>query len=1228
MNDNRNISGRYKDLLGESSERILVMDGAMGTMIQKERLSEEDYAGERFKNHKKAQKGNNDILVLTQAELIKNIHSQYLRAGADIIETNTFNANSISQAEYGTEDCVYEINYEAAKLAKAAVDEYSEESGGKAFVAGSIGPSKLSASMSPKVENPAFRAVDFDYLVKAYKEQVRGLGDGGANIFLVETVFDALNCKAILFAISDYAESKGAQIPVMISATISDKSGRTLTGQTIEAFLISVSHAKDLFSVGLNCSLGSRQMEPFITELSEKALYPVSLYPNAGLPNEFGEYDETPEYMAEVLGEYAREGALNIVGGCCGTTPEHIEAIAEAVTDVQPRKIPEGDRHLKLSGLEPLAVRPESNFINIGERTSAAGSAKFKKLIAAEDYEGALSVARNQIENGARLIDVNMDVAMLESEKAMVAFLNHIASEPDIAKVPIMLDSSNWEVLKSGLKRLTGKGVVNSISLKEGEDVFIERAKLIGRYGAAAVVMCFDERGQATSYERKIEIAERAYKLLTEKIDFPPEDIIIDPNVLTVATGIDEHKDYALNFIKAVEWIKKNLPYAKTSGGVSNLSFSFRGNNVIREAMHSAFLYRAIKAGLDMAIVNAGQLAVYEEIEPELLERVEDVLLNKREDATERLIEFAKDLKDEAKGKDVKKTVWREYSVEKRLVYSLVNGIADYVEEDIEEAFNQSDEPLDIIEGPLMDGMNKVGELFGSGKMFLPQVVKTARIMKKAVSFLTPKIESGLSEELKGRKAGKILLATVKGDVHDIGKNIVGTVLECNNYEIIDLGVMVPTEKIIEEALEREFDIIGLSGLITPSLEEMQSAAKRLDKAGIKAPLLIGGATTSKLHTAVKIAPHYKGAVAHVPDASKAPNIVAKLTSSKSKEEFSANIKEEYTALKDRYERSKKEGGFVSFSEARREKYNINWTDELIQKPKKMGVYVFDDYPIKDLAEWINWTEFFLAWDLRGKVPDIFSDEKIGEQARKLYDDARRMLDWIIENRASKAKAAFGIFPANSVNEDIEVYDEAGKETTAVFRTLRQQKKKESGGYLSVADFVAPKGNGFKDYIGAFVVTAGKGITESAERFKKEKDDYSAIMIQALGDRLAEAFAEKLHRIVAADYWGYERQDCKSSKSYEYSGIRPAHGYPSLPDHSEKTTLFELLDAKKNTGVVLTESCMMSPVQSVSGLYIANPKAKHFAVGRIGEDQVKNYSERKNKSVEEIEKWLSSILAY
>ncbi len=1233
-------------------ERVLILDGAMGTMIQKYNLEDADYRGERFRDWKHPVKGNNDLLVLTKPTVIEEIHKKYLESGADIIETNTFSCTRISMADYHMEELVPELNLEAARIARRCADEFTRRDPTKPrFVAGSIGPTTKTASLSPDVNNPGFRAVDFDQLVANYYEQTKYLVEGGVDILLVETVFDTLNCKAALFAIADYFEKeKKTPLPVMVSGTITDASGRTLSGQTIEAFLYSVSHYP-LLSIGINCALGAELMRPYIEILSKESPFNISVYPNAGLPNEFGQYDETPAHMAGTLKEWFNNKWVNIVGGCCGTTHEHIRAIAEAAKASPPRPLPTLEHVPKWSGLEPLKIFPGSNFINIGERTNLTGSIAFKKLIVEKNYEEALRVAREQVENGAQIIDINMDEAMIDSEAAMVNFVNLVASEPDIARVPLMIDSSKWSVIEAGLKRIQGKAIVNSLSLKEGEEKFVEQARLVKKYGAACVVMAFDERGQADNLERRIEICTRAYRILTERVRFAPEDIIFDPNILTVATGMEEHNNYAVDFIAATTWIKENLPYAKVSGGISNLSFSFRGNNVVREAMHSAFLYHAIKAGLDMGIVNAGALPVYIDIPKDLLEHVEDVIFNRRADATERLIELAGKVKGGVKA-EKKDDEWRSLPVEKRLEYALIKGIVDHIDADTEEARKKVARPLDVIEGPLMAGMNVVGDLFGEGKMFLPQVVKSARVMKKAVAYLQPYIEAEKTGKVIQR-AGKILLATVKGDVHDIGKNIVGVVLGCNNYEVIDLGVMVPAEKILEEAKRQGVDVIGLSGLITPSLDEMVHVAKEMERLGFTVPLLIGGATTSRVHTAVKIDPHYNSTIIHVADASRAVPVVERLLNENTKAKTHSEQKAEYEKMRVAHAAAQKKEKYLTLEEARANRVKIDWNTTEIRKPVKLGVTVLEDYPISELVPYIDWTPFFMTWRLRGAYPAILDDRTYGEEARKLFADAEAMLKEIVKDKSLKASAVFGLFPANAVGDDIEVYavtdkhqewscDKHGKHTKtvsdadatkvqAMLHMLRTQRQMEeaSSPNSALSDFVAPKETGKLDYIGAFCVTSGIGLDELSRKYEQQQDDYNSILVKALADRLAEAFAERLHQRVRKEYWGYAPTETLTTGELvkeTYQGIRPAPGYAACPDHLEKKTLFDLLNIQKNIGVSLTHSMAMVPPSSVSGWYFAHPEARYFNVGRIGRDQLEDYARRKDVSLTEMEKWLSANL--
>ncbi|HVR43933.1 MAG TPA: methionine synthase [Thermoanaerobaculia bacterium] len=1220
---------RTEELHALLRRRIAILDGAMGTMIQRYGLDEAGYRGEAFRDHPKDLRGANDVLVLSQPHIIDQIHRQYLEAGADVIETNTFNATSVSLAEYGLEAKVYEINLAAARIARAAADAAEAQDPARPrFVAGSLGPTSRTASLSPDVNDPAFRAVTFDDLRAAYYEQARGLVDGGADILLPETTFDTLNLKAALFAIEQLFHERGIRLPVMVSFTITDLSGRTLSGQTVEAVWASVSHAP-MLSVGINCALGAKEMRPYVEELSKLATVSLSCYPNAGLPNELGGYDETPDSLAAVLREFAREGWLNLVGGCCGTTPDHVRAIAEAVREFPPRKPAEPAPWLRLSGLEALTIRDDSNFIVVGERTNVTGSPKFKKLIFERDYEGAVAIARQQVEGGANILDVNMDEGLLESEKVMVEFLNLLASEPEIAKLPIMVDSSRWSVIEEGLKRLQGKSVVNSISLKEGEDAFREHARLVRRYGAAVVVMAFDEKGQADTVERKVEILSRSHRILTEEIGFDPQDVIFDPNVLTVGTGIEEHAGYGLAFIEAVRELKKRFPLAKTSGGISNVSFSFRGNNVVREAMHAAFLYHAIGAGLDMGIVNAGQLAIYEEIEPGLRDLVEDVLLDRRPDATERLLVFADTVKGKEKGAEAKDEAWRHGSLEERLSHALVKGIVDHLEPDLIEARAKYPSALSIIEGPLMDGMNVVGDLFGSGKMFLPQVVKSARVMKKAVAWLLPFMEEEKAKAGDLSAQGKILLATVKGDVHDIGKNIVGVVLGCNNYEVIDLGVMVSAEKILQTATERGVDAIGLSGLITPSLDEMVHVAAEMTRLGFERPLLIGGATTSKLHTALRIAPAYHGPTVHVLDASRAVTVVSTLLGD-SRNGFVEKQRAEQEVLRRRHASAAGDRPLVSIEKARANKARLDFAD--LAAPSFTGAKIVSRVPLGTLAEYIDWSPFFHAWEMKGTYPRIFEHEVSGARARELWDDARRLLDEIVSGQLLTAEGVWGLFPANAVGDDVEVYSDSDRtRVLATFHTLRQQQEKAKGEpHLALADFVAPKDGRKIDSIGAFAVTSGGGLQELVERFEKDHDDYGAIMVKALADRLAEAFAEWAHR-EARLAWGFGRNEDLATEQLireEYRGIRPAPGYPAQPDHTEKRIIFDLLGVERSTRMQLTETFAVWPPSSVSGLYFAHPEAKYFSVGRLGKDQVFDYHLRKNLPLQAVERWLAPNLGY
>ena len=1208
-------------------ERIAVLDGAMGTMIQDHRLDEAKTRGERFRNHPVDLKGNNDLLVLTQPAIVEGIHRQYLEAGADIVETNTFNAQAISLADYGMESLAYELNVAAAHVARRAVNAHRAATGKDAFVAGAVGPTNRTLSLAVDVNDPGKRTHVFDQFVKAYTEQIRGLIDGGVDVLLFETVFDTLVLKAALFAALGHFDEVGRSVPLMVSVTITDKSGRTLSGQMVEAFWNSVSHAP-LLSVGINCALGAKEMRPYIEELSRIAPVFLSAYPNAGLPNAFGGFDETPEIMSADIGGFAREGWVNIVGGCCGTTPAHIRAIADAVKGLPPRRIPTPERRTRLAGLEPYTLRPEETFTLVGERTNVTGSPKFAKLVLAGDYEGALTVARQQVDGGANLLDVNMDEGMLDGVAAMTRFLNLLSAEPDIAKLPIMLDSSKWDVIEAGLKCLQGKSVVNSISLKEGEESFRRHARLVRRYGAAVIVMAFDEEGQATTVERKVAIAGRAYRILTEEIGFPPEDIVFDPNILTVATGIEEHDAYALNFLEATVRIKATLPHVKVSGGVSNISFSFRGNNAVREAMHAAFLYHAIAAGLDMGIVNAGQLAVYEEIPKDLLVLVEDVLLNRRKDATERLIAFAESVKRTGKA-EVKEDAWRGGTVEERLSHALVKGFVDFVEADVEEARKKYGAPLAVIEGPLMAGMNVVGDLFGAGKMFLPQVVKSARVMKKAVAYLQPYLEA---EKKPGAASSqvKVLLATVKGDVHDIGKNIVGVVLQCNGYEVVDLGVMVAGDRILKAAREHGARIVGLSGLITPSLDEMVHVAREMEREGFTVPLLIGGATTSPVHTAVKIAPAYGPPVVHVLDASRAVGVVSGLLGGEAAGIADANRKKQKLLVEEYEKRSKKP--LLPLAAARARKPRLDWSSVEIPVPSFTGARALHDVPLTDLVPFIDWSPFFHAWELRGRYPQLLEDQGVGEKARELFADARALLDRIVKDRLLTARGVYGFFPAHADGDDIRLFSDAARaRPLATLHTLRQQMEKpEEQPLEALADFVAPKESGRKDFLGAFAVTTGIGVDALCRAFEKEQDDYSSILVKALADRLAEAFAEMLHRRARAD-WGYGRNESLTSEDLlreRYRGIRPAPGYPACPDHTEKRTLFALLDVETNAGISLTENCAMMPASSVSGFYFAHSDAHYFGVGRLGRDQVEDYAARKRWTLEEAERWLGPNLGY
>ncbi|MCF8382981.1 MAG: methionine synthase [Chlorobium sp.] len=1221
-------------LLQLLDQRILVLDGAMGTMIQRHKLQEADYRGQRFAVHDHPLIGNNDILVLTQPDIIYAIHCDFLEAGSDIIETNTFNANPISQADYNAVDLIRELNVEATRLARKAADAYSAKNPDKPrFVAGSIGPTNKTLSLSPDVNNPGYRAVTFREVVDNYIVQLEGLMEGGVDLLLIETVFDTLNCKAALFAVEEYFNTIGRRVPVMVSGTVVDASGRTLSGQTTEAFWISIAHMPDLLSVGLNCALGSKQMRPFIEAMSGIAESYVSVYPNAGLPNEFGEYDDSPAYMAAQIAGFAQSGFVNIVGGCCGTTPQHIRAIADAVSTLKPRRKPEPKHELKLSGLEPLLVNATTGFINVGERTNVTGSRKFARLIKEGNYDEALSIARQQVESGAQVIDVNVDEGMLDSEKVMKEFLNLIASEPEISRVPVMIDSSKWSVIEEGLQCVQGKSIVNSISLKEGEELFRERALKILQYGAAAVVMAFDEQGQADSLERRIEICRRAYDILTREVGFPPEDIIFDPNVLTVATGIEEHNNYALDFIESVRWIKENLPYAKVSGGISNVSFSFRGNEPVREAMHAAFLYHAIRAGLDMGIVNAAQLAIYEDIEPDLLVRVEDVLFNRRADATERLVSHAETIREGGEKIEAKAAEWRNLPVEERLRHALIKGIVEYIDLDTEEARKLYASPLQVIEGPLMDGMNTIGDLFAEGKMFLPQVVKSARVMKRSVAWLIPYIEEEKAQQKNSRPAARVLLATVKGDVHDIGKNIVSVVLSCNNYEVIDIGVMMPCEKILEAVEREKADILGLSGLITPSLDEMVHVAREMERRGMKIPLLIGGATTSKMHTAVKIASVYSGPVVQVLDASRSVPVVSSLLNPALSDDYLSRLKEDQAAMRESHASRSRDKKYLPVEDARKNRLLLQWDKTVLNAPLKPGITLFEEVTVNALRPYIDWTPFFLTWELHGRYPEIFGNAEFGDEAKKLFDDANELLEQIDREKLLGIKGVVGIFPANSSGDDITIYTDDGRSSVLMrVHTLRQQQEKSKGEpNLALADFIAPAESGIKDYIGAFAVTAGLGIEKILKRFSAEHDDYHRILTQALADRLAEAFAEMLHEKVRRELWGYAPGELLGNEDLlreKYRGIRPAPGYPACPDHTEKAELFTLLNAEAVTGITLTETYAMNPAASVSGFYFAHPASRYFVLGKIGRDQVEDYAARKGMSVEETEKWLAPALNY
>jgi 5-methyltetrahydrofolate--homocysteine methyltransferase len=1212
-------------------ERLVILDGAMGTMIQRHRLSEADFRGSRFAQWRSDLRGNNDLLTITQPQIIGAIHRDYLLAGADIISTNTFNSTPVSQSDYRMESLIGELNLTAARVARQAADEVGAATGRQCFVAGALGPTGRTASLSPDVNDPGFRNTTFDDLVAGYSEAARALVDGGVDALLIETIFDTLNAKAALFAVREVLDGAGIDLPIIVSGTITDASGRTLSGQTTEAFWNSIRHARPAI-VGLNCALGGKQLRPYIEELSRIADTHVCAYPNAGLPNAFGEYDETPAETAETLREFAMSGFVNMVGGCCGTTPDHIRAIASAVAGAPPRSVPTIARACRLSGLEPLSIDGDSLFVNVGERTNVTGSAKFRKLIEAGDYAAAVDIARQQVANGAQIIDVNMDEGMLDSQAAMTRFLNLIAGEPDIARVPVMIDSSKWTVIEAGLKCVQGKSIVNSISLKEGEDTFLLHARLCLRYGAAVVVMAFDEKGQADTIRRKVEISERAYKLLTERLDFPPEDIIFDPNIFAVATGIEEHNRYSLDFIEATAKIKELMPAVHVSGGVSNASFSFRGNEPVRQAMHSVFLYHAIRAGMTMGIVNAGQLGIYEDIPADLRDRVEDVILARRDDATERLLEIAEQFKGGGSVKRGDDLEWRKLPVEERLQHALVKGLDEFVLADTEEARLKAKRPLDVIEGPLMDGMNVVGDLFGSGKMFLPQVVKSARVMKKAVSVLIPYIEQEKSGA--SRSNGKVVMATVKGDVHDIGKNIVGVVLQCNNFEVVDLGVMVSCERILEAATREGANLIGLSGLITPSLDEMVHVAKEMQRLGYTQPLLIGGATTSPAHTAVKIDPQYKGPVIYVKDASRSVGVCQQLVTKDTRDAYVANIKVENERRREQHRNKSVKSPQLTLAEARAKKLKIDWSAYAPPVPNFLGVRAFENYPLAELVPYIDWMPFFNAWEFAGKFPDILQDPVVGEAASNLYADAQKMLKTLVDEEWLQARAVVGFFPANTVgDDDINVYsDETRSASTVRLHQLRQQKSKpQDQAQLCLSDFVAPAHSGRADYIGAFAVTAGIGIDAHVARFEAAHDDYSSIMLKALADRLAEALAERMHERVRREFWGYAAQEQLDSTGLireEYRGIRPAPGYPACPDHTEKATLWKLLDAERTVGIKLTESFAMFPTAAVSGFYFSHPRSQYFGVGKIDRDQAASYAQRKGMRVAEAERWLAPILGY
>ena len=1220
-------------LLNALDERILLLDGAMGTMIQQYKLEEKDYRGSTFKDWHTDVKGNNDLLSITQPSIIKDIHEAYLKAGADIIETNTFNATSIAMADYDMQDYSDDINYHSATIAREVADQYSTAQKPR-FVAGVLGPTNRTTSISPDVNDPAFRNVTFDQLAEAYYASTSALIKGGVDIILIETIFDTLNAKAAIFAVKQYFADHNIELPIMISGTITDASGRTLTGQTCEAFYNSVRHANPI-SIGLNCALGPKDLTAYIDELHKISEFNVSAHPNAGLPNEFGGYDEGPCEMVAEIKNWVEQGKVNIIGGCCGTTPEHIAAFAQLIKDQPARDKKNQQKKCRLSGLEALNIDSNSLFLNVGERTNVTGSARFLRLIKENDFETAIEVALQQVESGAQIIDINMDEGMLDSKESMQKFLNLIAAEPDVSKVPIMLDSSKWDIIEAGLKCVQGKGIVNSISLKEGEAEFLHQAKLIQQYGAAVIVMAFDESGQADTYQRKIEICQRAYKLLTEKINFDPNDIIFDPNIFAIATGIEEHNNYAVDFIEATRWIKNNLPGAMVSGGVSNVSFSFRGNNPVREAIHAVFLYHAINAGMDMGIVNAGQLEVYSEIDTELKEAVEDVVLNKHSEATERLLTVAEKYRNiDSNEQPVEQKKWRSWTVNKRLEYALVKGITEFIDEDVEESRQGFERPLHVIEGPLMNGMNTVGDLFGSGKMFLPQVVKSARVMKKAVAYLFPFMEAEKKQlKLADKPKGKIVLATVKGDVHDIGKNIVAVVLQCNGYEVIDLGVMVPCEKILQTAIDEQCDIIGLSGLITPSLEEMTYVAKEMTRKDMSVPLLIGGATTSKIHTAVKIEPHYQHGVIYVVDASRVVGVVNHLLNDNNKQSYLQEITDEYEQLREQRAQRLKKSTLANISSARDYALKIDWDNYQTVTPQFIGTKVFEDFPLTDLLHRIDWSPFFRSWQLAGKFPNILKDEIVGEAATKLYQDATQMLEKIIKHKWLTARAVIGFFPANSVQDDILLYkDDTRSEITATLHHLRQQKQTRAGkNNYCLSDFIAPKGSNINDYIGAFAVTAGIGIDEHVERFEKNNDDYNAILLKALADRLAEALAERMHELVRKVFWGYASQENLDNEqiiSEKYQGIRPAPGYPACPDHTEKGTLWKLLEPEKNIGLNITEHFAMYPTAAVSGWYFSHPQSQYFGTGKIDRDQIQDYAKRKGWSLQTAEHWLAPVLNY